>query len=300
MSDKLQRTLGRFHSKVAARDFYEAHQTLRTITNRYVKLKQYAEAANLLYEGATTFAKNGEGASAADLLLYLLQVYAESGTACEGTDKSRVLEVVQLLPNQEPLGDLAKQALNWSTAKAGKFGDAQLHHVFGVKMLNAVPLLPETDKYGVFAMAEMHLILGTHESLAPYLDFLYKWFEKSQGDAGTFVGRAALNYAYLKNTQSVDAAVAYFTLRLEGEEAEGYKYYEAMPLLNFFQLFAETLKKNDAGDKFMRLLNQYRDELTTAEFLAPVEYIGRVYFGLQIGAKGGNNMLANLMGGLFK
>ena len=57
MSDKLARTIQRFQAKIDSGSFYEAHQTLRTITNRYVKAKQYKEARDLLYQGSTILLK---------------------------------------------------------------------------------------------------------------------------------------------------------------------------------------------------------------------------------------------------
>lgn len=99
MSDKLQRTIARFQQRIDNKDFYEAHQTLRTITNRYVKTKQYKDAIDLLYQGLTILAKNNEYASAGDLILYLVSVYEESGTPCSKESKAKIIELVSLLPN---------------------------------------------------------------------------------------------------------------------------------------------------------------------------------------------------------
>ena len=60
MSDKLQRTITRFRAKIDAGSYYEAHQTVRTITNRYVKAKQYSDAIDLLYQAASILAAKSE------------------------------------------------------------------------------------------------------------------------------------------------------------------------------------------------------------------------------------------------
>lgn len=52
---KLAKTLQRFESKIKAGDYYEAHQTLRTIANRYVRSKSYEHAIELISQGALSF-----------------------------------------------------------------------------------------------------------------------------------------------------------------------------------------------------------------------------------------------------
>lgn len=318
MSDKLQKTIARFQLKIDNKDFYEAHQTLRTITNRYVRAKQYADAIDLLYQGSSILSKNKEYASASDLVTYLIQVYTESGTRCSnsGPEKERkswLIELISLLPDTDPsLGDVAKQALNWlKDFGDSKFGDSSLHHLFGVKMLrSAGSQKTEDDRYKVFAVAELHLILGTFESLPVYVDYLYTWYESAgaDADAGIFLGRAVVNYAYLKNVKFMQAALDCFLEKYSKtnshttmESGGRTVYMFELELMNFLQLLTATLTKSDSSDKFMKLYTHYQSELKKTEFLGPVEYIGRFYYGLNLGnPQGGNNMLANLMGGLFK
>lgn len=325
MSDaKLQRTIVRFKSKIESGSYYEAHQTLRTITNRYVKSNQYKDAIDLLYQGSSILSSNKEYASASDLISYLISVYVESGTECtnEGSNKDyklKLIELISLLPDTDPsLPDLAKQSGSWSQTEELKFGDCDLHHLFGVKFLNGVKdesnTLTEDERQKLFAYAESHLILGTHESLPYYIEFLYQWFEESNNDAdpGIFMYRAVVNYAYLKNIKFVQESVERFMSKLTADhkdyellEESGSKiYYYAdtkYQLINFLQLLAITLTKENAGAKFMKLYDQYKNVLRQYGSLGPVEYLGRFYFGLNLGnPQGGQNMLANLMGGLFK
>lgn len=316
MSDKLHKTIARFQLKIDNKDFYEAHQTLRTITNRYVKSHHYTEAIDLLYQGSSILAKNNEYASASDLATYLVNVYNESNTPCLSEPllkeyKSKLIELISLLPDTDPsMGDLAKQAIGWSRehGENPKFGDSQLHHLFGVKLLNACGSQPtEDDRYRVFAVAELHLILGTYESLPVYVDYLYKWQEASEGDAGQFLARAVMNYAYLKNVKFVQAALDRFVGKYVADAGEKYEevenmyLFEKLELMNFLQLLGATLGKANSSEKFMKLYSHFKGLLQENELLNAVEYLGRFYFGLKLGnPQGGNNMLANLMGGLFK
>lgn len=316
MSDKLQRTIARFQLKIDNKDFYEAHQTLRTITNRYVKAASYTEAIDLLYQGLSILAKNKEYGSASDLILYLVQVYGEANLKCsndvEFKDyKYKLIELIGLLPDADPsLGDVAKSALAWSKDTSGsKFGDLDLHHVFGVKFLGAVlAQTSEEDKYKLFTVAELHLILGTYQSVPVYVDYLFEWFEQSRAaDAGEFVARAVVNYAYLKNVKFARSALDLFLRKyvdstLEKYEISGDLYqFEKLELLNFVQLLLVTLTKTNAGEKYLKLYQHYQQPLKNTGLAPLVEYLGRLYFNLNLGSpQGGNNMLANLMGGLFK
>lgn len=313
MSDvKLQRTIARFQAKIDSGEYYEAHQTLRTITNRFVKLKQYREAADLLFTGSKVLSHNKEYASAADLIQYLLQVYVESNQQVTAESRIKIVELVQLLPDTDPgLADLANQAIKWSTQES-RFGDNVLHHVFGLKFLHSVQsdesLLTEDERRKVFSYAESHLILGTHESVAPYVDFLVEWANALDQDPGVFLARAVINFAYLKNIHFVKEAVARFVDAFAKaqaptalEEGDITIYEFESPLLTFLQLLAVTLTKENAGDKFLKLYHHYKPVLATHELTAPVEYLGRTYFGLNLGsATATANPLASLMGGLFK
>lgn len=320
---KLQRTITRFKSKIDSKEYYEAHQTLRTITNRYVNSKQYKEAADLLYQGASILAKNGEYASAGDLLLYMIEVYLEAGIKCDNDGenkeyKLKFIEVVRLLPNSDlVLVDLSKQSIAWSLKTTGsKFGDNELHHVFGEKFLKSLDdlssSLTEEERQKVFALAELHLILGVHTSLPLYVDFLYRWLENSSDDKGLFLSRAVINYLYLKNVRFAEDAISRFLSKLNSSgvkhevmEQDGEKIYfydhPDQKLLNFLQFLVITLQKEAAGSKFLKLYGHYAPLLDKYEIKSHVEYLGRVYFGLQIGnSLGGQNVLADLMGSLFK
>lgn len=323
MSDaKLQRTIARFQAKIDSGEFYEAHQTLRTITNRYVKSKQYNESIDLLYQGAAILSKNKEYGSSSDLITYLIQVYEEAGIECNSDNKqykNKLIELVNYLPDTEPsLPDLAKQAINWSTISTGevsKFGDNSLHHIFGIKFLNRIKhdkgLMSDSDKTKLYSVTELHLILGTYDSLPPYVDFLYQWYKQQTkiSDPGVFLARAVINYSYLKNIKFVNDVIDKFLSKLTSDNSEfevidhGDKitYYHQFPIITFLQLLAIILSKEASGDKFLKLYNQFKPILAQNELTNPVEYLGRTYFGLKLGnPQGGQNMLANLMGGLFK
>ncbi|RCK60457.1 Golgi to ER traffic protein 4 [Candida viswanathii] len=329
MSDKLAKTIQRFQTKIDNGSFYEAHQTLRTITNRYVKAKQYNEAKNLLYQGATILLNNKEYASASDLINYLVQVYTEEGVQIDDKDaKYKLIDLVSNLPNDDPsLVDLSKVSVAWSklSPECSKFGDPDLHHLFGSKLLKSLQEEGDVDngsekggseeavtkakspeeKSKIFVVAELHLILGTFKSVPLYVEYLVQCAKANPDvDPGVFLARAVVNYAYLMNIKFVQEAQLLFLNEFgSGDKLNlGVQYYEAYPLLNCLQLLVITLEKDHAtnAQKFRKLYDQYNATLKKYELLAPIEYLGRLYFGLNMGNAQGNNMLANIMSGLFK
>ncbi|KAI5956207.1 hypothetical protein KGF54_000682 [Candida jiufengensis] len=312
MSDKLNKTIQRFQSKIDSGSFYEAHQTLRTITNRYVKSKQYKEARDLLYQGSSILIKNKEFASASDLINYLIQIYEEEKISVTDKDsKFKLIELISNLPNNDPsLNDLAKTSINWSikSSECSKFGDNDLHHLFGTKMLRS--LQDETDsekKLNKFAIAELHLVLGTFESIPVYVNFLVDAAKANPSiDSGIFLSRAIINYSYLKNIKFVKEAQFVFLKNIIFE-SESIKdeimYSQDQPILNFLQLLTLILQKESAtnSQKFLKLYDHYKNLLKKNEISSSIEYLGNLYFNLNISSSGQqNNMLANFMSGLLK
>ncbi|EGV65624.1 hypothetical protein PSN45_003600 [Yamadazyma tenuis] len=314
MSDKLSRTIQRFQAKIDSGSFYEAHQTLRTIANRYIKAKQYDEAINLLYQGSVILAKNKEYTSACDLIVYLLEVYHESSKTIDDKDaKDKIIEVISYIPSSDPgLADLSKRAVEWSKNESNKFGDHDLHNLFGTKFLNSLgeSKADDVEKRKIFSVGEFHSILGNSSSLNTYTDFLYQWAKSSDEDEGIFITRAVVNYAYLKNIEFAKECLSKFMAKLI-KDSPNYEtltqdhhtvyYYPQKSVINFVQLLVITLCKQDAGHKFLKLFDLYKADLTHYQLVGPVEYLGRFYFNLKLGNPAANqNMFANLMGDLFK
>ncbi|KAK6465501.1 hypothetical protein DFJ63DRAFT_23676 [Scheffersomyces coipomensis] len=334
MSDvKLARTIQRFQAKIDSGSYYEAHQTLRTITNRYIKANQSEEAINLLYEGSIILSKHKQYASSSDLILYLISIYKQFNIV-GGEYKGKLIELINSIPNQETnnLLDISKQSIEWSRSDINKFGDNELHNVFGIKLLKSIQeddedvkdekdninesdkvINNEEEKYKLFTIAELHLILGTYTSVPVYVNYLYQWFESTEGDgvdAGLFLSRAIINYGYLKNLKFVKESRDLFINQLikthtdyeiiEENDNKIY-YFKSYPLLNFLQLLIFTIEKENSSNKFLKLYDQYKSVLKTYEILTSIEYFGKIYFNLKLGSTNNQgNILSSLMGDLFK
>ncbi|BAP71705.1 UPF0363 protein YOR164C [Kluyveromyces marxianus] len=299
MSDKLQRTLQRFNSRIEAGDYYEAHQTLRTIANRYVRAKKYDESIDLIAHAAGAFLKSKQGGSGTDLIFYLLEVYDLASVKCDDASVSRLIQLLVLVDKDEPtLKDLVTGMNNWSVKHSDyKFGDPYLHSAIAMKLLEG----------GYTYEAERYLVLGTGESMRHYVDLLWDWFEQSGEDASNFAdfaSRLVFNYLFISNieyaleglnellTRFIDRTGAEF----ESTEKGPYKLkvFSSNESLNFLQLLIiacqtkERVLFGNLKSQYPSLAHKYNSEL---------QYLGQEYFGIKVEKP--INFLQDMMSGFF-
>lgn len=74
--------------RIAAGDYYEAHQQLRTISSRYVKAQDWDSAFDVSHGGAVALLKAGQGGSGGDLGCMLVDILGKSGKPVDGAVKS--------------------------------------------------------------------------------------------------------------------------------------------------------------------------------------------------------------------
>lgn len=305
-NSKLDRVIARFQKRIEEANFYEAHQTLRTIANRYVNSKSYPDAIQLITHGAQSFLSAKQGGEGTDLIFYLLEVYDLAAMAVDDTSVARLIQLLVLINPQEPnLKDVVTGMNNWSI-KFGdcKFGDAHLHNAIASKLLEA----------GFVYEAERYFMLGTTESRDKYVDLLWEWFTQSvedgEGDASTmaadFLGRLILNYLFIVNIDFAVKSKDQFITKLMKEfpqlEAEilekgdSFKmwYFPQIPELNFIQLLLLTCQTKDKT-LFLKLKEQYASIST--KYQSQLEFLGQEYFGIV--APRQSNLLQDMMSGLL-
>ena len=78
-------------ARISEGSYYEAHQQIKTIVNRYVKASDWDSAIDVLYGGALALLKAGQGGSGGDLGCYLVDVYGKSERACGSVEKGASL-----------------------------------------------------------------------------------------------------------------------------------------------------------------------------------------------------------------
>lgn len=133
MASKIQKTIERQQARIAAGEYYEAHQQLRVITSRYTKASNWTAASDILYSGAQALLQAGQGGSGGDLCILLLDVYTKGEVKCDAESKGRLLGLLRAFPKGEPTRKkFVGELVGWS-ARAGEYpaGDPEIHHVAG-------------------------------------------------------------------------------------------------------------------------------------------------------------------------
>ncbi|KAH3687952.1 hypothetical protein WICPIJ_001067 [Wickerhamomyces pijperi] len=301
VNPKLQRTLSRFQEKISTGDFYEAHQTLRTIVNRNVRSKDFKNAVSLLYHSSKILLKSSQPATGADLLSYLIEVYNDSETVVSNESKSKLIELLSLFEPTEPtLKNVAIEAINWSI-KFGehKLGDPDLHHIIGFKFAQNSELAYEAEK---------HLLLGNTESYPLYLELIWSWYleDPEVNNVQLYIRRIVLNYLCVQNFKnardSLSTLISRFIERTPSathteltQNNQQLYIFDNQPVLNFLQLLLLTIEAKDTQN-FQRLVGRYVKDLNEVENV--LQMVGELYFGIV--APKQTNVLQSLMSGLFK
>ncbi|QLG74375.1 hypothetical protein HG535_0G02580 [Zygotorulaspora mrakii] len=295
---KLERTLQRFQNKIEIGDYYEAHQTLRTIANRYVRGKAYSDAIDLVFHGAAAFLKAKQGGSGTDLIFYLLEIYDVADVRADDASVSRLVQLLVALNPEEPnLRDVVTGMNNWSIKHGEyKFGDPYLHNAIGSKLIEG----------GYAYEAERYLMLGPHESLDKYVSFLWEWYQQECDveTFGDFLSRLIFNYLFISNIQYAFEARDKFLQRfidkyspkvqvIEKKNAKMF-YFEDFSELNFLQLILITCQTKEKNF-FNNLKDHYAN--CAEKYSAELEFLGQEYFGIV--AQRQSNFLQDMMAGFL-
>ena len=300
---KLAKTLERFEARIKAGDYYEAHQTLRTIANRYIRGKLYQDAIGLISQGALSFLKVKQGGSATDLIFYLLEVYDVAEIQVDDVSVSRLVQLLVNIDISEPnIKDVIVGMNNWSVKFSDyKFGDPYLHNVIGSKLLEDGNHLYEAERY---------FLLGTSDSVAKYIELMWNWFTQSQEvqenekAAGSYMSRLIFNYLFISNIAYAYEArdmflnlfIEKYSPKFETIDKNGFKLYlfEEYSDLNFLQLILLTCQTKNK-DLFINLKSNYVEESKT--YSNELEFLGQEYFGIV--APRQSNFLKDMMSGFL-
>lgn len=298
LNSKLAKVIERFNSRIEAGDYYEAHQTLRTIANRYVRAKKWEESIDLIAHAAQAFLKSKQGASGTDLIFYLLEVYESAPVKCDDASVSRLIQLLVLVDSAEPnLKDVVTGMNNWSVKHGEcKFGDANLHTVIATKLLEG----------GFVYEAERYMVLGTRESMKHYIELIWDWYEQSGEDSNfsEFYSRPIFHYLFISNIeyagevqrQLLRKFVASRNATPETVEKNGFSValFSENPGLNFLQLLLIACQTKESV-LFQNLKSQY--PTLASKYSSELEYLGQEYFGIKIQKP--VNFLQDMMSGLF-
>ncbi|KAI9762323.1 MAG: imidazoleglycerol-phosphate dehydratase [Chaenotheca gracillima] len=297
MGSRIDKTIARLQQRIEEGQYYEAHQQLRVVAARYVKQQNYDAAINILYSGAQSLLKAGQGGSGGDICLLLIEAYKNAELKPDSDNKNKITTLLRLFSPEEPSRKRFINELSGWSAKFGQYpaGDPELHHVIGALYAE------EHEPYE----AERHLVLGTRDSPEKLSELEFKWYsEDDPHTAALYAARAILPYLLIGNVRDAMRSLQFFTTRLTEthktlsvDTVGSVKVFPALPLLNFLSLLLQAAQKGNA-DMFRQLKNRYKDNLQeTASWNEALEQIGEMYFGIQVRQQ--TNPLLDMMGSLF-
>ncbi|KAF8472445.1 hypothetical protein BDZ91DRAFT_715089 [Kalaharituber pfeilii] len=301
-ASKVEKTRARLQKRIEEGSYYEAHQQLRVLSQRYVKAENYEAAIDILFSGAQALLKAGQGGSGGDLCTLLLEVYQTAELKPDATTKARIFTLLSLIPLEEPSRKrFIKEAVAWS-AKYGEIhsGDPELHHFIGSLYAQ------EDDAYD----AEKHLLVGTKASADVLANLLYRWYSdagSSHAIAAHYLARAVLPYLLLRNIRDATRVYDLFTKQLVANDpsivvqevqssTSEARVFPELPLVNFLGLLLLAIQRG-AADLFRSLKTHYSAQLKEVHgWDDPLEQIGEMYFGIRIQRP---TNLFDMMGSLF-
>jgi len=250
--------------------------------------------------GARALLDAGQSGSGADLCLLLIEVYKAAQLAPDAVSKSRLIELITIMPPEEPSRKrFINEIVAW-TMKFGEFpaGDPEIHHFVGNIYAQ------EDDIYE----AEKHLVLGTRESPDVLARMLYAWYtEDEPRTAPNYIARAIFSYLLVGNLREASRSLHVFIQQMVHDHPElvvqqvqspaaDFRVFPSLPLLNFLGLL-ELAARAGGAEVFRSLRAHYASQLNEVPaWEEALEQIGDVYFGIQIRRQAN---IFDMMGSMF-
>lgn len=318
VENKLKKSLARFRERIDNGSYYEAQQTIRSITNRYVHSKNYEAAISLLYQSTMILLESKQYDEAADLYLYMLEVFENlSGEEFERDGVNKVVSVLSLFPDTDAnLQNLAKETNKFLINKLGSpVGSPRVNYLLGNKLFNSgdKKLVNQGERY-LFLTQEL-------KALDLIIDFEFKSYqeENRKDRIGIYVARVIIPYLMIKNIrfaqlgmnkmlqhfENENGALTYTTVGdlkiFEVEGSQNGELNKSFQLINFLQMLIALLQRGQKSDSnvFSVLLKRYQPILQSYEGLyEKVNQISITYYGVSYIRKQ-TNMLQSMMGNLL-
>lgn len=315
IENKLKKSLARFRERINNGSYYEAQQTIRSITNRYVYSKNYEAAVSLLYQSTMILLESKQYDEAADLYLYMLEVLQDENKTIqefEAVDLGKIVNILSTFPNTDAnLGNLAKETSKFVNSKVGnEVGIPKINLLLGTKLLQS-GIASQIDQ------SERYLFLSNDVSaLKLIVDLEYHTFkaEKKPEDFGLYLARVVLPYLSIKNVKFGELALTKMLQDFQEDippekcqSVNGMLIFEAdgdtdmdncYKLVNFLQLLLALTKRGSKEDSniFSLILKRYQHVLKRYEGLFErINEIAVTYYNISF-IKKQSNLLQDMMG----
>jgi golgi to ER traffic protein 4 len=319
VEQKLAKSLARFQERISNGSFYEAQQTIRSITNRYVHANQFSAAISLLYQSTMILLESKQYDEAADLYIYMLEVMGNEKRDKDGgsgsidkSDMDKISSIISMYPEgNENLLTLSKDTGKWVTAQTGSVaGDGRLNTLLGLKLVKSA------SDGAINAGLRLLMLSSDVKALETITSIEYGTFqhENKVDSFVMYLSRVVLPYLLIKNVRFAEIVCRKLIERFV-EEHEQFKYENVGGLtifevqegaelenffktINFIQLLVELVKRGrkEDGNTFTLLLKRYQAALKVHEGLFErVNEIAVMYYGISF-IKKQSNLLQDMMG----
>lgn len=323
IENKLKKSLARFRERINNGSYYEAQQTIRSIVNRYVHSKNYEAAISLLYQSTMILLEYKQYDEAADLYLYLLEVFQTEDKILEdfeSNDVNKIMNILSIFPdNDANLSNLAKETSKFLNSKTGSdIGLPKINLLLGTKLIQSgiASQISQSEKY-LFLSDDVNAL-----NLIVDLEYHTYKTQNKPGDFGLYLARVVLPYLTIKNIKFAELAMnkmltnflkedylikyhdvngmiifetdddAYTNNNLDLQTTNCYK------LVNFLQLLLTLVKRGNAEDSnaFSLILKRYQSVLKNYEGLFErINAIAVTYYNISF-IKKQQNILQDMMG----
>ncbi|GAV28260.1 hypothetical protein PMKS-001730 [Pichia membranifaciens] len=315
IENKMKKSLARFRERINNGSYYEAQQTIRSITNRYVHSKNYEAAISLLYQSTMILLESKQYDEAADLYLYLLEVLQDENKSVEefeAADLGKIVNILSTFPNTDAnLANLAKETSKFANSKVGSdVGLPKINLLLGTKLL-------QSGVASQIGQSERYLFLTNDvNALKLIVELEYHTF-KAEGKPeyfGLYLSRVVLPYLSIKNVKFAELALKKMLEDFQEDtpcerfqNVNGMLIFEAdsdgnldncYKLVNFLQLLLALAKKGSKEDSniFSLILKRYQNVLKGYEGLFErINEIAVIYYNISF-IKKQSNLLQDMMG----
>jgi len=293
-----QKNLNNINNSIKEGKYYEAHQMLHSVSQRYVKQRKINDAIHLLHNGAKSLLNYDQEGSAFDLFKRLINIYNTENVIATEESVGRLIEILNSFKSVNQFTDDAmKLSIAWSI-KNGKtqFGDKSIHHNYGLKCLK------EKKYYN----AETHFVFGNLDSAKALGIMAYQWStEGYSNDYGYFIARAVLQYLAIKKLSHARTCLSSFCEKIKTNKPDSIVHNTnnvdlySSSLLNFCQVLILIIERENTIEQFQQICQKYEELLfKTDPFLAElVEHIAEIYYNIK--KQKPHNMFEDLINSFF-
>jgi len=295
-----QKNLNNINASIKEGKYYEAHQMLHSVSQRYVKQRKINDAIHLLHNGAKSLLNYDQEGSAYDLFKRLINIYNNENVIVTEESVGRLIEILNSFKSVNQFTDDAmKLSITWSIKNGNsQFGDQNLHHAYGLKCLK------EKKYYN----AETHFVFGNLDSAKALGIMEYQWStEKYSDNYGYFIARAVLQYLAIKKLSHARTCLSSFCDKLKANDNEkklivhntnNVDIYSSS-LLNFCQVIILIIERENTINQFQQVCQKYQEVLMkTDPFLSElVDHIAEIFFNIK--KQKPHNMIEDLINSFF-